>query len=384
MNSRVRNIHCDVERRGERCSQKLSAPPQLFFALSWILLMHGVDLQPSSGLRCSALTKVRRYLLPCLLWLRLPFAFYGDCLLRKNLASFNYASYYIITSLFQVTLLFNHKKIIHFVRTTSRGLTEKECSLLTAISCFFFLAIIMNALITTIFVSHESTIISRTMFLRDNSTLCILVGSVILTFDLIIFNALMIPMSLYCVAIGIYYFAVTKQISQLHHVAKMGYDRMMVETSVQIDETFQTFESLFSFCPLIWSIVGLLDATCNVIYLIEKIYKNGIVALSLAIFQQVLTISVLFFVSIVAKQINCHKGRIIRMYDLKSDETRKFNNFLMFSLNSAFDNQFSIWDMGHITRSSILTYLATIVTFSVLFVQIRNGALLKERISGSE
>ena len=357
--------------------QSASMQSLLFTPLNLVLLLHGIDLQPVQGeTSWSSVLRTRRYFFLCLLWLRLPFAFYGDCIIRTNLASFNYAAYYVITGLFQAVVFFSHDKMIQFVDVARDSITIRNQPLLTVLNCFFFFIIVANALITTLFVSHPSAIIARALFLPEDSSFSHVIGSFLLAFDLIIFNALMVPMSLYSVSLGIFYFSMRKLINQLDKAAEMGYEPAMLDTLGKMNKLFLAFERLFSFCPLIWSMVSLLDATCHVIFLIEETYKNGLVALGLALFQQILTISVFFAVSCVADKIRSHKDRIIHTYHSRSNSSREISNILMYSLNTTFDNKLSIWGMGDITRHFILTYLGTIVTFSVLFVQIRNGSLL--------
>lgn len=339
----------------------------------YLLACVEVQLEPQRN----KTTTFLRYLMQIIFWTYLPLSFGGDILTVNGLMTFNFSCYYLLSSTYQIMMCYRGKKISTFTRAMIRDVSEWEKKLLCCFSVVFMTLMLLSAFCLQRAVIPPEVQIERMIFIKENTVLNQSIGGFFFILTTIIYNVTQISILIYCVSLFILDGWMKRQTFILCKVAQSGREELMYEMTLAMKEKFEIFESLYSISPLIWLSLGLLDGTSNIINLNKKIFSSNITAAVVRTSHQVVTIAVLLLAAMVNERITNRKHQVIDCYRRGGSIARELKYSVMHSISQGFDNKLTMWNMVDLNRCITLSYLGTVVSFSVLFVQIENGSIVE-------
>lgn len=355
------------------------------FPASWYLIGNSIDIRRtlSSKTEDRGEGKSSLFLL-CfsifLFWLRWPFAVYENFMVESELR-YIMVTRYIVSAMFQLKMFVSGGKLRSFISRVGATLTPRDRCYLNIVSIIVTMNVVAQSLEGTYFAYAASASLNRTLLMEKNifsngTLIPSTMSNVLLSFwDQMIYDPLRVSMVLYCVATFMLHCFAEERIKVLMEVASLGLDKEMIQIAYDMKLALDEFESLFCVCPFIWLVFGTLYSTFLIIRIIENVDYRVLTPILFQVHLQFTIVSVLLAVSIMAEKMQSHKSAIVTAYTRGGASYRQMSNTVMLTLQYTLDNNFSIWRIGQISRSAILTYLGTIVTFSVLFTQIKNGSL---------
>lgn len=337
-----------------------------FFPCNLLCILNGIEIEPVSDPFGAVSWSIvcRQTIFLCLRLMYFPFSFTFNSLRgdSDDIVRLSSCLWVALGLLFHMIHVFNSRKIRIFIRKlnlyTSKRLSHSLCFLS---SFFFTIHMIQAAQDITMTEQFQDSLTNGSMlYITSTLALCLL--------DFCLYDGDIISMSIYFFALLLFYNSVrVKTTTLLQSVRSDNYD-FLLQTVNQINTDHGQFEALFNFNPIVWLIKGMCVAVITLIC--DNTHFTGFFIL-----RQVCLVVSLFTVDIVKKKLASLGDQLIHTYSRATLHRREPSYHLCRCIDGAFKNNFTVWHMFTIDRSLIASYIGSVVTFSVLFVQIRNGSL---------
>lgn len=270
--------------------------------------------------------------------------------------------------LIQVQVTTNLGEIKRFIGTLSSELDGKRRRLLTLISLSLFMIIFMVWIVEQVKMElsrGSNELLSVLFFIRL---------SYFITISLIGFS-----MPLQCLTLILLYFHQMKRIDLIHHSAQRGRADVIFDAAGEMSDMFKTFERLFSIHPLTWLVYNFLLTTYILLEMFTSRSKATLFLFIVLYHQQLLSALFFFIILWVRERIRRHKSTIHFTYCMnQSTGGREMCPSLSFALEEAFKCNFTVYGIFVIDSDLIFSYFTTVLTFSVLTIQLHNGTLISK------
>lgn len=343
---------------------------RVFFPCSLLYLLLGIDVEPSSddNGEISVWRRLRQLFLAPLAWIYFPSSyFYAEFDVNYFITNLSNAGYLVLNCVFQVTHLVRGREIRAFVKRLNANSSHRLCCTLLVLSCIFILiymahVAISAAMIVQVYKKYESITCYKVALMITSAFL-----------ENIFYDIDVMSMSIYFAALLLYYNTVRVKTSYLLQFIHYHDERVILNTLNDIRRDYCQFESLFNYNPLMWLVRGLCLAVITLMF-----PTNVQLNLFLAI-RQFCLIGALLFTHFVREKITSLGDQLLDAYSETTFKKKGVCCHLCRSIDRAYNNHFTVWQMFVIDRSLIASYIGAVVTFTVLFVQVQHGALVNTK-----
>lgn len=340
----------------------------LFFPCSLLYWFSGFKISPVADeeSRIKRWPDFGRLILMTIPWIYFPVS----CLYSKrpenilSLEGLDSLGFVGMAYLFHLNNAIRGRKMRLFMKQLNENISKRLIVFIRLLSCLIFILNIFQTGQSIFQFEHDPS----TEPLRSQNTSWVVIY-ILGFFDSVTFDVDLISMSIYYISLTLFFNWIRKKASRLLALAVTGDVNSMLDGLDEIKCFHDNFESLFNLNPFVWLSKGMTLGTWILMYG----GKDG-TDLFLAI-RQACLISGLIFSSIISSKIARLGDQLVFTFSSATQNRRRVPYFLCRSIDEAFKRKFTAWNMFAIDLSLIASYLGAIVTFSVLFVQIKNGAL---------
>ena len=348
---------------------KMSRRLDVFFPCSPLYVLSGVEIVPvahESG-RLGAWRRFRQ-----LIFITAPFVYFPFSIASHEFqgASFSLEAFIVkvfllLTFIFRLIIITKGQQIRILIGKMSKTISIRLSRLLLFTCCVFF------ALHLVITLEYTLAVMSGALNVAFNNgsqlDFALTVSRSFL--DSCFYDTIAICMSIYCVSLMLYFNFVREKTSNLLLIARCGNINSLMNGLDEIYSTHHQFESLFNVIPFTWIVHGM----CNAVF---SLFTGGEGGLDCFFYTRQLTLMcVLLFVCIVTMRIADLGDRVFDVLSRSTFPRRLIPCHICKLLDRAYKSTFTVFHMFDIHVSLIASYIGTVVTFTVLLVQVRNGML---------
>lgn len=343
---------------------------RIFFPFSMTYLILGFEIDSPSDTRGRLVwwRRVRQIIMAPLFWIYLPFSFLFTVFASiesfqiDHLASYTYL---LMACTFHLTSLAKSRQIRLFVKKSLENVSQRLRHILFALSCIFLFLHTNEALSIT---SMNLEYFNYT----EKAMMHMVIGATCSYFEFIFYEIDLPSLSIYFAAILIHYNSIRGKTFRILESIRLNDRNSMINLLNSLQRDHDEFESLFNLNPLFWLLRRMCHAVLFLIVLQDS--KTMTIAYSFIIQQSYLIVALLV-IHFIRNKITAHGEQILEKYSGIISPTREASYYVCRLIDRAYNKDFTVWQMFIINRSLIASYISSVVTFSVLIVQIRNGAL---------
>lgn len=353
---------------------KVNKTPIMFWPLNFILSFNGFefDFDVENGQQ-PLRHKIRRKVTLICFWLFLLPSLYIDSRESdRGVADIFVTQVYISASILQISLLLNRQRSFKFITFLGESLSKQEKQTLSLMATLLLLKFMIMYL-RTLFSYSDQFKINRIPYLRADTPHALLISDIILSLEFLFYDVTWVSMSIYIICVFLTYFYIERRIKIFIRAACLADEKVMMNIASHIIDTFDTFESNFSFLPFIGLSVNFSQAVYHLVLYSDHKVNHATTYLTFSLFHQLFTCFLVSITSILSEKISKHKLTIIRAYYRGFNGERMMNNLLLQTIHEAFKFQFTVWNVAKIDRGIVLTYISTVVTFSALIYQFKDA-----------
>ena len=347
---------------------------RVFFPLSLIYLLLGLEIDSPCDADGQMVRwrRLRQIVMAPLGWIYFPFSFlcmefsgFGQVLIG-HLATLVYL---VVACSFQLTHLAKCRRIRLFVKKSTKNISQRFNYILLALSCSFFILHIIQSSQAILLVLRYYNYTTG-----ESPASEVAIAGAFAWLDYCFYEIEVVSMSIYFASILLHYNRIRVKTLSVLEFIRSNDKNSILNMLDSIHQDHLEFEGLFNLNPLLWLVRGLCMAVLTIINLLDLM-----VAESTFILGQSCMMLAFFFIHFIRGKIAAQGERIIESYSRATLPRREISCYLYRSIDRAYNNKFTVWQMFDVDRSLIASYIGTVVTFSVLLVQIQNGALNKEK-----
>lgn len=201
------------------------------------------------------------------------------------------------------------------------------------------------------------------------------------TYNLVTRVWIILSPCLYSCVLVSFYFIWRRNLSHLVQSYQMSMDRYLVPVLIEMTRQIKLFESSFSIQPCLWLTLCFICLTAALIDININALggNNHFVYSDFTILLRLFMVSWTFVGSIV---VTCRVKESLMVFRNEIKERLEqfppsFSTLVnLLKVDSTFNGyEFTVWSIAPINRSLIPSYIASVVAFSVLLVQVQNGSL---------
>lgn len=365
-------------------------PPVLYRLLGGIYRLSSVEIVPlNEAFHESLCTRINRIVIISLFWFQLigaifDFCFYSKTWKHASTVDILQASlYWIAAVVFHLLVVKESIKIRRFMRDIEMERFMREhmkLAILINLATLLILLLWLQSSSNIIFPGFHN-ILSDFIGIDKKSLLGGFFFRFFNFFNFISLTPEMTSMALYCTTLLAFHCWILKRIHLLRIAAKSRDSSKMIFLLSEVKEKMFTFEHLFNMMPVLWLTPEFIHTPQYILFFtgpsdkLRNLEFNIYITLTFAFIRKLLKILLLIMISLVNEQVTSYEDILISEYRGETIPLAKVDKSLSRQLKVTFNQQFTAWRIDPITRSFITSYVASVVTFSTLIVQIQRGSL---------
>lgn len=271
--------------------------------------------------------------------------------------------------LMQIQMTINMCEINTFISQLCRDLNGRERRFLSRVSLFIFITTFGGflLLVSVLLLANTGTEVPR---LSPEYFISTMLTSV-----------LNFSMPFQCLSLILLYIHHKKRIALLHRLARRGRADVMFNVACEMKTVSNTFDRLFSLHPLTWLLYNFGITTYTLVFILSDLMDIRTLTLITLFYQNVAAALFIIFIVWVKEQISGHRSTIYFTYLMSSlGGHREMCPSLSFALHEAFACNFTLCGVFNIDRNLIFSYLSSVLTFSVLVIQLQYGTLIPKTV----
>lgn len=165
-----------------------------------------------------------------------------------------------------------------------------------------------------------------------------------------------------------------KNVALLYRAARKGRDEIMFDVAQDMVKNQQRFEKLFSLHPTAWLTYNFSLTTMSLSLLNFDELRSLLLQMHCNQFFAALPMLLMVWFQ---EQFTQHQSCLVFVYAMASPSGhREMSPALSGLLDQALSSNFTVWGLLRINRALVFSFISTVLTFSVLALQIASGSLV--------
>lgn len=295
----------------------------------------------------------------------------------------------LLEIMFLTSLYFKRKNIYHLIVWTKNNMTNQQCKSIKILDIILFVIIMVSCVITTTYsLVFISPLEGDDIGIFANITSNYIFNDILFTIRYIHASYLdywsQITISLYVLLFTSIYYVKSNSIVIISTLINEGNFDKIFTLLTELDEIYFHFEdtlSVFPFYSLMWNFFFIiLFVYTSLIYAQKNVSLELLIAISMDTFLTVFTsLAAIITVSTLQEKMENLWFKLndqIIILKIQS-ENFKIPSVLITKIENTFTKPATVWSLVNIKRQIVVTICSSFTVFSVLFMQINNGALGK-------
>ena len=188
-------------------------------------------------------------------------------------------------------------------------------------------------------------------------------------------NPFLTSMPLQCFSLILLYAHQKRGLRILHSASKRGDSESMFDVASRMKKRCSEFEQFFSVHPLMWLMLNFL-LTTYFLTLSPAASLRDHASFAALYYQLTINTFALVLIVWVREHVSSHKSSLVFTYLINCENGhREISASLSSALDEALACKFTVWGLLPINRELVFSFISTVLTFSVLTIQIINGKL---------
>lgn len=295
--------------------------------------------------------------------------------------------YHMHGCLFLLVTMWRARRIRTFLYETIAGdklLASRKKVVIMSI-LWFMIIFTLNTM-RLIYYSKKRFYPSRYPFLDHSVSWQMFISRLINFWDSLLINSLIVCISVYFLAFYLFTSWLTIQLTLLKSHLYHKQINAMTTLLHSVHQSHNDFEKIFNVYPMIWLSWVLFSVTY---FLLTRIKRDShpqsgfqftLIAVE-TIAEMVLLIAVILYIAMASESFQEETRTVIEMLSSSAYENASSQLLLISNIHVRLPLKFTVWNTHEINRSLPISFIASLMTFSVLLVQIHHGALSDDRDS---